>query len=73
MQGGPTGKEAKASRDTVGSVGSDSFEIAHTGGRRGNDTAESRSEIRQICSQTEGVAFSLQGRGCPRGTLSRRE
>ena len=40
MQGGPTGKEAKASRDTPGSVGSDSFEIEHKGGRRGNDTAE---------------------------------
>ena len=34
---------------------------------------KSRSEIMQICSQTKGVAFSLQGGGCHRGTLSGRE
>lgn len=60
---------------TVGSVGSDNFGIAHSGGRIGNDAAESGSEVSQICRQTEGVAFALRAVGAIEGhwgTLNKR-
>ena len=43
------------------------LELHTVGGRMGNDATESRSEVSQICRQTEGVACSLRAVGAIEG------